>query len=310
MAQYAANGITLEAETFGNPADPALLLIMGLGMQLTAWPDPFCQMLVAQGFHVIRFDNRDVGLSTDFEHHGRPALPMAFFKKFIGLTPRSDYSLEDMARDAVGLLDALGIDKAHVVGASMGGMIAQTLAIHHPARLLSMTSIMSTTGARGLPMPHPQARKALMQPPPKGAHPGTEEGLNRLVDQYVRTFSVIGSKPYLPSNDVEMQMLRDRLAGNLRRSYKPWGVARQMNAILASPDRTPGLGKVKIPTLVIHGRDDPLVPLACGQATAKAVPGARLEIIDGMGHDLPEPLWPRITGQIAAHAKAAAHHTR
>lgn len=304
MTQYASNGIGLEAEAFGDPLNPCILLVMGLGMQLTAWPEPFCRSLVEQGFYVIRFDNRDAGLSTDFEKFGRPALPVAFFKKFIGLTPRSHYTLEDMAADTIGLLDAMGIARAHVVGASMGGMIVQTMAIKYPERLLSMTSIMSTTGARNLPMPSTRARRVLMRPPNKAATPQTEQGMNLLVDQYVDTFSVIGSQKYLPGTPSEIQVFRNRLADNIRRSYRPWGVARQMAAILASPDRTPALRRVKVPSLVIHGLDDPLVPLACGQATAKAIPGARMEIIGDMGHDLPEALWPRITGLIAAHAKS------
>ena len=304
MTQYATNGIGLEAEAFGDPGNPCILLVMGLGMQLTAWHETFCRMLVEQGFYVIRFDNRDAGLSTDFESHGRPVLPVAFFKKFIGLTPRSHYTLEDMADDSIGLLNAMGIAKAHVVGASMGGMIAQVLAIKYPERLLSVTSIMSTTGARNLPMPSARARRVLMRPPNKAATPNTERGMKLLVDQYVDTFSVIGSQKYLPDTPAEVESFRSRLADNIRRSYRPWGVARQMAAILASPDRTKALRKVKLPALVIHGLDDPLVPLACGQATANAIPGARMEIIGDMGHDLPEPLWPRITGLIAAHAMA------
>jgi pimeloyl-ACP methyl ester carboxylesterase len=302
MALYNTNGIQLEAETFGEARDPCLLLVMGLGMQLTAWPDGFCQMLASEGFYVVRFDNRDVGLSTGFDQHGRPPVPLLIFQKLIGLTPKAPYKLQDMAADAIGLLDQLNVKQAHVVGASMGGMIAQEMAIHYPERVLSLTSIMSTTGARGLPGPSSEARRALLHPVPKGASSQTQEGIELLVDGYVRTFSVIGSKKYLPKNAEELRAFRARIANSIRRSYRPWGVARQMAAILASPDRTQLLKKSPIKTLVIHGREDPLVRPVCGEATAKAIPGAKLHMIEHMGHDLPEPLWPRFVSLIAQQA--------
>jgi pimeloyl-ACP methyl ester carboxylesterase len=305
MASYSCNGIQIEAETFGDSKDPCLLLIMGLGMQLTAWHEGFCRMLAEDGFYVVRFDNRDVGLSTHFEEHGRPMVPMLLFQKFIGLTPKAPYTLKEMAADTVALLDQMKIKQAHVVGASMGGMIAQALAIAYPERVLSLTSIMSTTGARALPGPTAQARRALLQPVPKQANNKTAEGIQLLVDGYVKTFSVIGSQKFLPKNDQEMSVFRARISNNIKRSYRPWGVARQMAAILGSPDRTSGLRKLSMKSLVIHGREDPLVQPVCGEATARAIPNARLEMIADMAHDLPEPLWRKISSLISEHAHSA-----
>ncbi len=305
MATYTCNGIQIEAETFGNRNDPCLLLIMGLGMQLTAWHEGFCRMLAEDGFYVVRFDNRDVGLSTHFEQFGRPAIPILLLQKFLGFTPKAPYTLKEMATDAVGLLDELKIKQAHVVGASMGGMIAQALAINYPERVLSLTSIMSTTGARSLPGPSAEARRALLQPVPKQANHKTAQGIELLVDGYVKTFSVIGSKKFLPKNDQELSVFRSRISSNIRRSYRPWGVARQMAAILGSPDRTSALKKLSLKSLVIHGQEDPLVRPVCGEATAKAIPNARLEMIADMAHDLPEPLWKKISGLIAEHAHSA-----
>ena len=305
MASYSCNGIQIEAETFGDPKDPCLLLIMGLGMQLTAWHEGFCRMLAEDGFYVVRFDNRDVGLSTHFEQHGRPMVPMLLFQKFIGLTPKAPYTLKEMAVDTVALLDQMKIQQAHVIGASMGGMIAQALAIEYPERVLSLTSIMSTTGARSLPGPTAQARRALLQPVPKQANNKTAEGIQLLVDGYVKTFSVIGSQKFLPKNDQEMSVFRARISNNIKRSYRPWGVARQMAAILGSPDRTSGLRKLSVKSLVIHGMEDPLVQPVCGEATAQAIPNARLEMIADMAHDLPEPLWRKISRLISEHAHSA-----
>jgi pimeloyl-ACP methyl ester carboxylesterase len=307
MAIYSCNGIQVEAETFGNRADPCVLLIMGLGMQLTAWHEGFCRMLAEEGFYVIRFDNRDVGLSTHFEQFGRPNIPLLLLQKFIGFTPKAPYALTDMANDAVALLDQLKISRAHIVGASMGGMIAQTLAIQSPERVLSLTSIMSTTGARALPGPTSEARKALLKPVPKQATTKTTEGIDLLVDGYVATFSVIGSKKFLPKNDQELSVFRARISHNIKRSYRPWGVARQLAAILASPDRTRALNKLAVKALVIHGEDDPLVRPACGAATAKAIPGARLAMIKDMAHDLPEPLWRTIVAIFCEQAHSIPH---
>ncbi|NUR86981.1 MAG: alpha/beta fold hydrolase [Nonomuraea sp.] len=244
---------------------------MGLGAQLIHWDDDLCGLLADQGHHVVRFDNRDAGLSTHLPEAGDPP-----------------YFLEDMADDAAALLDALGWPAAHVVGASMGGMIAQALAIRHPERVLTLTSIMSTPGPSVAP-PTEAAMAVLMSQPP------TE--LDALVERELETWSIIGS-PGFPLD-------RERVARMTRLSYErafdPAGTARQLAAIMASPDRTAGLAEVAIPTLVIHGEDDPLVPLPGGQATAAAIPGARLVTFPGMGHDLPRPLWPEIVGAITKH---------
>jgi pimeloyl-ACP methyl ester carboxylesterase len=304
MASYSCNGIQIEAETFGKASDPCLLLIMGLGMQLTAWHEGFCRMLAEDGFYVVRFDNRDVGLSTHFESFGRPTIPVLMLQKFLGFTPKAPYTLKDMAADSVALLDQMGIQKAHIVGASMGGMIAQELAIRFPKRVLSLTSIMSTTGARALPGPTSLARRALLQSVPKQANNKTAQGIEILVDGYVKTFSVIGSKKFLPQNDQDMSVFRARISSNIKRSYRPWGVARQLAAILGSSDRTPNLKQLSVSSLVIHGREDPLVQPACGEATAKAIPNAKLEMIADMAHDLPEPLWQKISGLITSHANS------
>jgi pimeloyl-ACP methyl ester carboxylesterase len=302
LTQYACNNIQIEAQTFGQPENPCILLIMGLGMQLVAWPEGFCQQLVGQGFYVVRFDNRDVGLSTHFEHEGKPNLPFAIAKRTLGLNVKPIYSLNDMADDCAALLDQLGIAKAHIVGASMGGMIAQIMAFEHKDRVLSLTSIMSTTGARGLPGPNGKARSALLEPLPKGANNQTEEGISLLVQQTMRTFSVIGSPKFYPTTEAGLEQLRQRLTASVKRAYRPWGVARQLLAIIAGQERTKNLKTLAIPSLVIHGKVDPLVPFACGQATAMAIPDAKLLAIEDMGHDLPEPLWETLTAAIGTHA--------
>ncbi len=304
LTQYACNNIQIEAQTFGQPEHPCILLIMGLGMQLITWPEGFCQQLVVQGFYVVRFDNRDVGLSTHFEHEGKPNLPFAIAKRALGFNVKPIYSLNDMADDCAALLDQLGIAKAHIVGASMGGMIAQIMACEHKDRVLSLTSIMSTTGARGLPGPTSKARSALLEPLPKGANDHSEEGIALLVKQSTRTFSVIGSPRYFPNDEAGLGQLQTRLTASVKRAYRPRGVARQLLAIIAAPERTKQLRTLTIPALVIHGKVDPLVPLACGQATAMAIPGAKLLAIDDMGHDLPEALWKVLTDAIGAHASS------
>jgi pimeloyl-ACP methyl ester carboxylesterase len=306
MSAFTSNHIQIEAETFGSAKNPCILLIMGLGMQMTGWQDGFCKLLADRGFYVVRYDNRDVGLSTHFDTQGKPAIPMLMFQKFMGLTPKAGYSLKDMADDAVGLMDAMHIEKAHIVGASMGGMIAQSVAIHYPKRALSLTSIMSTTGSRFLPGPTAEARRALLRPVPPGANNKSPEGIAKLVDSFLSTLDVIGSQKFAPKTTQEHQALRERITQNITRSYRPWGVTRQLAAIIASPDRTPALKKLALRALVIHGVVDPLVRPVCGQATAKAIPGARLEMIPDMAHDLPELLWPKLTGLIAEHARAAA----
>jgi pimeloyl-ACP methyl ester carboxylesterase len=289
MASVESNGITLEYEVEGE-GDP-LLLVMGLGAQLTDWPDEFVTGLAARGFKVIRFDNRDIGLSTE-STWAPPSQVKTVLRMMARRQIRSDYLLSDMARDAVGLLDALGVDSAHVVGASMGGMIAQTIAIEHPTRVRSLTSIMSNTGDRkngriaGKLIP-----KFVRLPPPT---------LDTAVERSVTTFRLV-SGPHF--DESEHRLLAK---GNVERSYRPIGAARQMAAIAASPDRTPGLRRVKVPTLVVHGLVDPLVKPSGGVATAKAVPGARLVMYPDMGHDLPRPRWPDLFDEIRRTADQAS----
>jgi pimeloyl-ACP methyl ester carboxylesterase len=277
MPRASTNGIEVEYEVFGDEAHPPLLLVMGLGAQMIAWEDPFCTQLAGRGFRVIRFDNRDVGLSTKTDG----PLPdiMACFS---GDASSANYRLEDMADDAAGLLDVLGIEAAHVVGASMGGMIAQTLAIRHPARVLSLCSIMSTTGDPSVGAPTPEAMQELLRP--------VSTTKEEYLEASVRSSRVIGSTGF-PFDEARA---RARAEVHFDRCYHPMGVARQLAAILASGDRTAALAGVEVPTVVIHGDADPLVTPTGGEATANAVPGAEHVVIEGMGHDLPEGAWPRI----------------
>lgn len=280
--------VDLAHEGFGSPDAPALLLVMGLATQMLGWPDEFCQTIADAGFHVIRFDNRDIGLSTHLDEAGAPDLAALLS----GQPVDAPYSLGDMADDAAGLLAALGIDRAHVVGASMGGMIAQELALRHPDRVQSLTSIMSTTGPAVGP-PRPEAAAALFSPPPSNE----EEAGQRAIAVY----SVIGS----PGYPLDEEGLAARAAESFRRANDPAGVMRQLTAIQTSGDRAERLADLDVPALVIHGEDDPLVQLEGGIATAKAIPGARLVTFAGMGHDLPRALWPRIIAEITDHAAAA-----
>lgn len=286
-----SNGMTIAYQTQGDPAATPVLLIMGLGMQLTSWPQDFVDGLVEQGFYVIRFDNRDAGLSTKLDQHGTPNLPIAFIKSLLRLPLNSPYTLNDMAYDALGVLDGLGIKKAHIIGASMGGMIAQIVAAKMPERVLTLTSIMSTSGRRGLPGPTAKARKALM------TRPQNPRDLDCVIDHMVKTFQVIGS----PAYPTPVKQLRERLAFSIKRSTSTAGVARQMVAIGASGSRVKLLKTITAPTLVIHGAADPLVPLACGIDTAAHIPGAKLEVIEGMGHDLPPALIERLLALIDNH---------
>ena len=286
-----ANGIELAYDTFGDPMDPPLLLIMGLGTQMIGWDDDFCAELAARGHHVVRFDNRDIGQSTKFGQFGVPDIGQAMQAALQGQPIKTPYLLNDMADDAVGLLDALGIGSAHVVGASMGGAIAQLMAIRNPSRVRTLTSIMASSGEPTLPPPTPAALQVLLTPTP----PDYDGYLAR----YLSTWKVlrVGSFP----QDEALDTARARRA--YERGLNPPGVARQLVAIIASGSRRPALAKVTTPTLVIHGDVDPLVPLAHGQDVAAAVPGAKIEIIPGMGHALPIPLWPQIIGAIAAHTR-------
>jgi pimeloyl-ACP methyl ester carboxylesterase len=285
-------GIEIFYEDHGDPAHEVILLIMGLGAQMTLWPDELVEALVGEGFRVIRYDNRDIGLSQKIEGARAPSLPMQVLRKKIGFPARVPYTLADMAHDGIGVLDALGIAKAHMVGASMGGMIAQLMAVHHPERLLSLTSIMSTTGNPKLPPAEKNAMGALIAPL-KGMDEDTliEHGLN-----IVRN---IGS-PGFPFDPEEQ---RAKVLRNVRRSVYPAGPPRQLAAIIDDGDRRARLAGVRVPTLVLHGEDDPLIKLPAAEDTAAAIPGARLVTIPGWGHDIPAPLVPRVADEIAAHAR-------
>ncbi|MFD1786035.1 alpha/beta fold hydrolase [Sphingomonas floccifaciens] len=291
MTAIIANGITLEYEDAGDPAAQPILLIMGLGAQLTLWPDELIDALVARGFRVIRFDNRDVGLSTKFDRAGLPDLAQLMMAMMSGRGFAPPYTLSDMAADAVGLLDALGVPSAHIVGASMGGMIAQLVAADHPTRVRSLTSIMSTSGNPSLPPARPEAM-AVLTGRPMSADRET------IVAHGMRTAQVIGS----PAYPYDLDRLRTRVERDIDRSFAPAGAMRQMSAILADGDRRERLRRITAPTTIIHGDADPLVPVEGGRDTAAAIPGAELVILPGMGHDLPLPLIDDIADAIAATA--------
>jgi pimeloyl-ACP methyl ester carboxylesterase len=293
--EHCSPSIEVEYETYGDPSDPALLLVMGFTAQLTVWPVGFCEMLAAQGLHVIVFDNRDCGLSTKFDGAtvDLDAVMLAALTEQPHLLPPVPYTLTDMAADAMGLLDHLGIATAHVGGASMGGMIAQTIAIEHPQRTRSLVSIMSTPGDPDVSTPAPDAAEALLAPPP------TER--SAYIESSERSM-IWHSKRYGNVEEVREQAARD-----FDRSFYPEGAARQLGAIYASGSRSALLPSLRTPTLVIHGRDDTLFPVAAAERTAELVEGAHLLVLADMGHDLPEPLWPLITGAIAAHTALADH---
>ena len=298
MTRARANGIELDFDSFGSPKGRPLLLIMGLGGQSIMWDEGFCEALAERGQFVVRYDNRDVGLSTKFDAAGIPNLTELMMQSAAGKTPAVPYTLDDMADDAAGLLDALGLDTAHVCGASMGGMIAQTVAIRHGRRLRSLTSIMSSTGNPSLPQANPEAMAVLMTPPPT-YRAGS-------LDAAVRTWRTIGS-PGFPFDEAK---IRERAGRLYDRSFHPQGTARQMAAIVAHGSRVEKLRAVSTPTLVIHGGADPLVPIEGGRDTARAIPGAELLVIEGMGHDLPEGAWPQLVGAISEHtAKAEARRS-
>ena len=293
--KISANGLSIEVDDQGPPGGPPLLMIMGLGMQLVAWPDDLVQMLVARGFRVIRFDNRDIGLSQHFDHLGVPNLAWAGIRYAMHARLRSPYSLRDMADDARGVLDALNIRSAHVCGASMGGMIAQHLAAAHPERVRSVTLVMTTAGARGLPQPAMSVRQAMLRRP-AGADVAS------VVAHFERLVGVIGSPGYPP----DPERLRQRLRASIERSYHPAGTARQLMAVMADGDRTALLPRIRVPASVIHGEADPLVPVAAGRHLLQQLPaGALSDFIPGMGHDLPVPLLPRLAAGIADNAARA-----
>jgi pimeloyl-ACP methyl ester carboxylesterase len=271
-------------ETFGDAGDPPLVLVMGLATQMIAWPDEFCAGLAGRGHFVVRFDNRDIGLSTHLQSAGVPDI----MSVFAGDPSSAPYALTDLADDTVGLLDALGLDSVHLVGASMGGMIAQLVAVRNPARVRSLTSIMSSTGDRSVGGPSEAAMGRLFAPPAADR----ESAVQRAVD----TYRVIGS----PGFEFDENSVRERAGLSFDRAYDPAGGARQLAAVLTTPDRTLDLKAISVPTLVIHGSEDALINVSGGRATAAAIPGAELLVIDGMGHDFPRAVWPEITDRITA----------
>ena len=277
MPRAQSNGVELEYDTFGDPTGSPLLLVMGLAYQMIEWDERVCRLLADRGFWVIRFDNRDVGLSTRMDELGLPDLLAA-----LAGSPVALYTLDDMAEDSVGLLDALGVPAAHVVGASMGGMIAQLIAINHPERVLSLTSIMSTVGGPAVVQPDTEVQLALLTPP----GPTRQER----IEHSVSLRRLINGKD-LPFDEDDA---RRRATRAHDRSFHPDGAMRQAIAIAAAPDRAPALRLLQMPTLVIHGEDDPLVPAGNGRQTAAALPGARLLMLPGMGHNLPERVWPEV----------------
>jgi pimeloyl-ACP methyl ester carboxylesterase len=291
IATTKPDSIEIEYDTFGSPDDPALLLVMGFTAQLIAWDPAFCELLAEHGRYVIRYDNRDCGLSTHLD--GQRVNPMELMQAQLEGKPMppSPYTLSDMANDAIGLLDALGIDRAHVVGASMGGMIVQTIAIEHPERCLSMTSIMSSTGDPRAGKPTPEALAYLMAPPP------TERQAN--IDRAPGA-AVFTSKRYF-----DAEKAKERTAAAFDRAFYPEGATRQLAAIYASGDRSDALAKVTVPSLVLHGRDDNLITPSGGALTADAIPGASYLLLADMGHDLPEPLWPVIVPAIITYQDLA-----
>ncbi len=292
--QIQANGHAIEVDVQGPPDGAPIVLIMGLGMQLTGWPEPFVQLLVERGRRVIRLDNRDAGLSQGFDHLGMPSVPLAALRYALRLPVKSAYSIADMARDTIGVLDALGIDRAHIVGASMGGMVAQHIAATHPERVSALTLIMTTSGARRLPKPSAKARAAMLDR--RGLDPKNVEAV---VDRLERVFAVIGSPAYRPVGEPGRDAFRARLRASVQRAYRPAGVARQLIAVAADGDRSPMLARITAPTHIVHGAMDPLVPVASAHDLHSKIKGSTLEVIEGMGHDLPEALWARLAAAIA-----------
>lgn len=294
MAQVEANGITIEAEAFGPASGETILLVMGLGAQLTRWPLALIERLTERGYRVIRYDNRDVGLSHKFHEAGPADIGALMAAAAAGKPLKVAYSLNAMAADGVGVLDAFEVRRAHIVGASMGGMIAQLIAALHPERTLSLTSIMSSTGNPALPPATPEAMAVLMTRP-------DPNDFEAMIAQGIKAQKTIGSPAY-PANEDE---LRERSIADFKRSNYPDGFGRQMAAIMACGDRRETLKRVQAPTVVLHGADDPLVPVEGGKDTAASIAGAELRIVPGMGHDLPAPLYPVVVEAIEAAAKRA-----
>ena len=304
MPNIDANGISLHYQSMGREDDPTIMLVMGLGVQMILWPDAFCQMLVDRGFRVVRFDNRDAGMSTQLNDLRAPNIAVEYVRFMLGMSVRAPYSIDDMATDTAALIGALGLAHVHLVGASMGGMIAQNLAASLPSRVASLTSIMSTTGRRSLPKAKWRTMRALLSRPAK---PGDIEGAIRRMMFIV---NAISSRTY-PPDQVKLRKICEQ---HVLRGNNPLGGARQIAAIAASDDRTRIVRQIKVPTLVIHGDEDYLIPYPAGLETARAIRegggSATSVIVEGMGHDLPEPLWPRLAELIGTHCQDAMAKNR
>lgn len=296
MQAKLSTGLCLEYECFGEAGAPAILLIMGLGAQMLRWNAEICEGLAAAGYRVIRFDNRDCGCSTWMDDAPVPAMGEIVAALKVGEAPAVPYTLNDMAGDCLGLLDVLGIASAHIVGISMGGAIAQVLAAHHPARVRSLTCLMASSGHPALPGPTPEAATALFSPLPR------ERSRENMIADGIRRFRVVASPDY-PSDAEWLQQL---FAREFDRGFNPQGVARQLAAIIANGDRCALLRDIAVPTLVLHGAEDPLIPAACGEDIARHVPGARLHIVPGMGHDLPLALTGTLVAAIVSVAQEAS----
>jgi pimeloyl-ACP methyl ester carboxylesterase len=300
MPQVRANGIDIEYESFGRDGDPAVLLIMGFAAQMTTWPLSFCHGLAAKGFRVIRFDNRDIGKSTRLMHLGAPNAQEAMMKMMTGEPVSAPYQLEDMAMDAVALLKALDIPRAHIVGASMGGFITQIVAAKHPGVTKSMVSIMSSTANRSLPPAKPEAMAAITQPP-------ASDSREDRIAAGMKAWRVIGSPGYRDTDEE----LRETVAAAVDRvPYEPTGIARQLVAIVAAQPRNDILKTVACPALVIHGADDPLVPVEGGKDTAASIPGCKLVIVPGMGHDFSNALVPVLLQHVGGFLEDAEHSSK
>ncbi len=293
MAKLISNNLSLEYESFGAPSDPTVILIAGLGFQLIDWPTEFCEAIAAQNFHVVRFDNRDIGLSQKLEEKGIPDMVRLMQQLQTGEAPTVPYHLSDMAADVAGLMDGLEIDAAHMVGMSMGGMIAQLMAIFYPEKLQSLTSIMSSSGNRHLPPSTPAATSVLMSAP-------ASQAVEDVVEFGLQVNDVIGSPGFRWNRDA----LKDHIRACVTRNYSPSGYLRQYAAVMASNPRVSELPGVTTPTLVIHGKDDPLVPYAAGEDTARLIPDAKLELVDGMGHDLSPALCVHLADLLIPHLAA------
>jgi pimeloyl-ACP methyl ester carboxylesterase len=282
MPQVRANGIDIEYESFGLNGDPLILLIMGFAAQLIFWPEALCEGLTAKGFRVVRFDNRDIGKSTHLADLPAPDPRALMAEVMAGRRPDVPYTLEDMADDAVGLLDALGVERAHIAGASMGGMIAQLVAINHAARTKSLISIMSTTGRRDLPQGNRETLSVLFRPPKSASR-------DDLIDASILVQKALSS-PGFPASEAEMRAIAERRTD--RAPFDVAGLARQSAALIAAPLRNARLRQVRRPTLVLHGDSDPVIPAAAAKDTAESIPGAELIIVPGMGHDFGAALVP------------------